>query len=572
MKYFYQLKKILNKNQKKNIVLLTIYMFVLMLLEILMLNTLLILLKYFSNPASVSESKAVIFLKNFQLDYDLYLVLITVFLIIFLAKTFANIVISWKENKFIFQTRAELSLSYFKGYLYLPRIFHLRTNTSATVRNITTEVESLGAAIHAIIIITMESVILLGISFYLFFVSFKITLISFSLLLFFSLILNFFNAKKIFSMGKERVKLVQLRFQYIIEGLSGSKVYEMTGSQKSLISNFIEPNSKIGKISSSTGFRQNLPKPLFELFVLLIIALFLAFTLDNNSQIKNVAPTLGVFLTAVYRLIPSFARIISNIQRFQYHIQSAERLSIDAIKFEENKKVDNEVKLNFKELIILKNVSFSYNKNLKNGENFILKDINLTIRKGKKIGIIGVSGTGKSTFLDLCMGLISPQEGKILIDENSIESVKTQWQKNIGCVPQDVFIIDDTLKKNIAFGLPNESIDDNRVKRVIELANLSELQNTLKLGIEDKIGEAGKRISGGQRQRIGIARALYRDPEILIFDEATNALDIETEKNIIREIFVNTKDKTIIFVSHNQENLKYCDSIYKIHQGVLKRI
>lgn len=170
------------------------------------------------------------------------------------------------------------------------------------------------------------------------------------------------------------------------------------------------------------------------------------------------------------------------------------------------------------------------------------------------------------------MGLISPQEGKILIDENSIESVKTQWQKNIGCVPQDVFIIDDTLKKNIAFGLPNESIDDNRVKRVIELANLSELQNTLKLGIEDKIGEAGKRISGGQRQRIGIARALYRDPEILIFDEATNALDIETEKNIIREIFVNTKDKTIIFVSHNQENLKYCDSIYKIHQGVLKRI
>ena len=165
MKYFYQLKKILNKKQKKNFVVLTIYMFVAMLLEILALNTLLILLKYFSNPASVSESKAIIFLKNFQLDYDLYLVIITVFLSIFFIKTFVNIAISWKENKFIYSTRAELSLSYFKGYLYLPRIFHLRTNTSETIKNITVEVDLLVAALHAVSIITLEIMVLLGISF-----------------------------------------------------------------------------------------------------------------------------------------------------------------------------------------------------------------------------------------------------------------------------------------------------------------------------------------------------------------------------------------------------------------------
>lgn len=572
MKYYNQLKKILNTKQKKNFVLLTIYMFFSMIFEILMLSALLILLKYFSNPESVSESKTIIFLKNLQLNYDLHLLVIAIFLVIFFIKTFLNIIISWKENKFIFSTRAELSLSYFKGYLYLPRIFHLRTNTSELIKNITVEIEMLTSALYSISIITLEIMVLLGISCYLFIINFKITLISFSLLLFFSLLLNFFNAKKVLSMGRERVKLFQLRLQYIIEGLSGSKEYELTGSQKNLISSFNEPNSKIGKISHNTAFRQSLPKPLFELFVLLIVALFLTFYLDNNSQLKNIIPTLGVFLTAVYRLIPSFARIITNIQKFQFTIPSAEKLSIDSKKFEEYKKIVSEDKLNFKKLITFKNVSFSYNENLKDGENFILKDINLTIEKGKKIGIIGASGTGKSTFLDLCMGLISPQEGKILIDENLIENVKTQWQKNIGCVPQNVFVIDDSLKKNIAFGTSNESIDTNRVKKVIELANLRELQNSLKFGIEDKIGEAGKRISGGQRQRIGIARALYHDPEILIFDEATNALDVETEKNIIKEIFVNTKDKTIIFVSHNQENLKYCDSIYKIHKGVIERI
>ena len=569
MKYFDQLRKILTKTQKKTFIFLTIYMFVSMVLEILTLNFLLILLSYFSNPSSISGSKVIVLLENIKLDYELHLLIMMIFLGVFLIKTFVNIAISWKENKFINVTRAELSLSYFKGYLYLPRIFHLRTNTSETIKNITIEVDMLVAALHATSIITLEIMVLFGISFYLFFVNFKITLISLFLLLFFSLILSFFNSKKILSMGKNRIKLMQSRLQYIIEGLSGSKVYEMTGSQKNLISNFNEPNKKIAKIAYNIGFRQNLPRPLFELFILLITVTFLIFTFDHNSQIKNIIPTLGVFLTAAYRLIPSFGKIISNLQRFQYHIQSADKLSRDIKKFEENKKVDNKINLNFKENIIFDNVGFSYEKNIRADENFVLKNVNLKINKGSKIGIMGGSGTGKSTFLDLVMGLILPQEGKILVDKNKIENVKKQWQKTIGCVPQEVFILDDTLRKNIAFGLPNELISDDKVNEVIKLANLSELKNSLKFGIESFVGEKGSRLSGGQRQRVGIARALYHDPSILIFDEATNALDIETEKKIIKEIFLEKGNKTIIFVSHNLDNLTYCDLIYEVRERTL---
>ena len=187
--------------------------------------------------------------------------------------------------------------------------------------------------------------------------------------------------------------------------------------------------------------------------------------------------------------------------------------------------------------------------------------MNFEIKKKSKIGIIGQSGSGKSTFLDILMGLLEPQQGNIFVDDKKIENVKNNWQKIIGCVPQEVFILDNTLKHNIAFGVKKKDIDIKKINLAIKLANLEDLKSSLKFGIETLVGEKGSRLSGGQRQRIGIARALYNDPEILIFDEATNALDAKTEKEIVREIFDKSLDKTIIFVSHNKENHKFCDNI-----------
>ena len=185
---------------------------------------------------------------------------------------------------------------------------------------------------------------------------------------------------------------------------------------------------------------------------------------------------------------------------------------------------------------------------------------------------MGETGSGKSTFLDLVMGLISPHKGKIIIDGNKIEDIKSSWQKAIGCVPQEVFILDDTLKRNVAFGLPDELIDIQKVNKAIELANLVEFKNSLSFGLETLLGESGSRLSGGQRQRIGIARALYTEPDILVFDEATNALDVQTEKKIINEIFSKKRNNTIVFVSHNQNNLTYCDLIYEVKNKNLYQI
>lgn len=573
MRYFKQLNKILSYRQKKAFIFLTLLMFLAVFLEVLTLNSIFLLLSFFADPSSIENNKIILFFGEISSSNLTYSKLLIIFFTVFLSKTFISIFIVLREHVFVNNTRAEISNEFFRGYIYMPRIFHIRTNISETTKNITSEIDVLISALLSISIITLETLVLIGLVLFLLFINLKITLLSFFCLLFFSFLLSYLNTKKLLSMGKERVKLIQLRLKNIIEGISGAKIFALTGSQEKLINDFKITNNKLAKNNINSGFRNEIPRPLFELFILLIVVLFLIFFFNENDSLKDLIPTLGVFLTAAYRLVPSFSRILSNIQRFQYNIAAAEKLSIDKEKFSSIKNEDEiKTSLNFHQEINVENVSYSYNKNLKDEKNLILKNLNLKIKSNSKIGIIGESGAGKSTLLDLLMGISSPQEGKIFIDNKDLSKCKKSWYKIIGCVPQDVFILDESLKKNIAFGLSDDQIDMSKVNRAIGLANLTELTKNLKHGVENLVGEKGSRLSGGQRQRIGIARALYNEPSILFFDEATNALDVETEKKIVNEIFNNQINRTIVFVSHNQENLKYCDIIYEVKDKGIKNL
>jgi ABC-type multidrug transport system fused ATPase/permease subunit len=254
-------------------------------------------------------------------------------------------------------------------------------------------------------------------------------------------------------------------------------------------------------------------------------------------------------------------------------VQSAEKLYRDKNKFfnDRGSQVKN---INFilSKEILVNDLSFTYSKNLKSKEDYIFTDINFIIPKNAKIGIYGPSGSGKSTLLDILMGITSPSKGQILIDGINILQIKNSYQKIMSCIPQDIFILDTSLKRNIAFGLPEEIIDNTRVEEVIKIANLCEFESKLRFGSNTLLGDNGSRLSGGQKQRIGIARALYSDPQILIFDEATNALDSNNENQILEEIFLNLKDKTIIFVSHNLKNLLYCETVYELKNQSINKI
>ena len=453
----------------------------------------------------------------------------------------------------------------------MPRIFHMRTNTAELIKNVTTEVDSVMASLLSISNITLEFILLVGLLIFLFFLNFKVTIVCLLLFLILSFLITTFNSKKNILLGKQRVKFVQKRLQNIIEALTGSKTYEITGLRDKAISVFDINNIKVANISVETYFRNASPKPLIELFTIIVITIFLIILNNQNISLNFMLPTLGVFLTAAYRLIPSFSTILSSLQGYHYSIQAINNLSKDFTKF---KKIDlkDYPKIIFQKQISLNDLSFSYQENTNLKKNLILEKVNLKINKGAKIGIIGESGSGKSTFIDILMGLLTNYNGEILIDGKNVRNSFSGWQKNIGCVPQDVFILDDTLKKNIAFGLDEETINNDKIYQSLELAGLKGFVDNLPLKIETIIGEKGDRISGGQKQRVGIARALYLDPDILILDEPTSALDEKTEEKIVREIFEKNKSKTIIFVSHNQNNLNYCETIYKVDNKKLLKI
>lgn len=563
MTYLFGLNKILNSKQKKKFFFLVFLMLISMILEISLLNFIFELLNSLSNVNSSSNSYIKNLFLNSKIGGNEILTIVFVIFLIYLIKTTLNLFINWNKATFIFRVKENLSLKFLKGYLYMPRIFHLRTNTAELIKNITTEIDSLMSSLLSISNLILESIVLVGLICFLFFLNFKITVICLILFSLFSLLISYFNSKKTIFLGKDRVKVVQNRLQNIIESLTGSKTFELTGFRENAVSKFNINNERLANISIETFFRNSAPKPLFELFTASVITLFLFIIYDQDTKLNMLAPTLVVFLAAAYRLIPSFSIILSSLQAFQYSIQALNNLLIDSVKFSKTSNV-NHKKLDFEKNISLKNVSFMYDLNTENQENHIFEDINLDILKGSKIGIVGESGSGKSTFLDVIMGLLNPSQGSISVDGVEIKSKESSWQKNISCVPQDVFILDDTLKKNIAFGLDESLIDIVKINNAVEQANLKDFVQNLKNGIETKIGERGERISGGQKQRVGIARALYFEPEILILDEPTSALDNATEKKIINEIFLNNKNKTIVFVTHNEENLANCDIIYKL--------
>ena len=298
-------------------------------------------------------------------------------------------------------------------------------------------------------------------------------------------------------------------------------------------------------------------------FGLSILAVILV---KKGADIKSLLPTLGVFVVATLRLLPSASKIIQSAGKIRYGVPSVDLLKkeIEQSDYKTSKKnIKNLKDFEFNELKF-ENISFNYlNSNKK-----ILDRISLRINKGDKIGIVGASGTGKSTLIDIFTGLINPSFGKIYLNERLVKLNDKNWYDVIGYTPQFIFLTDDTILNNIAFGVNEREHQLKSIKRACEVAELDNFIKTSNSGLKTKIGELGVRLSGGQRQRIGIARAIYSNPQILVFDESTSAIDIKTEEKIINNIN-SLPNKTVIIISHRLSTLQKCNKVFEIKNGNL---
>ena len=567
------INKILSKEYKNRLLLIFFLILSASVFELVSLNIMYQMLNYFSDKNATS--KILKYIINLPSSYSIETYLIILFFLAFFIKTVLYLVYFKKQTFFKAHCVKDISSRLFEGYMSLPKLFHIRSNSSEIIKNITIEASNFNGVSESLTSIALEIIVLTFIVIYLFSIHPSAVIVIFLFLLFFTILFHKINNQPITQMGRERVSFERDRLKYVYDGISGNKTYEITNTKSLLKEKFLELNFKLANINQSIDLRRSIAKPVYEILIIFLIMVLLIYYLSDDQSLKNLIPKLGVFLVAGYRIIPSFIRIIQSLQKFSFLIQPITKLRQDFDNFKYLKKnvKNSDANFRFKNSIILKDVTFSYKKKITsdNSEN-ILSNLNLTIDRGDKIGIVGKSGAGKSTLLDVIMGLLPISSGRVLIDKKNVEEIKQGWQKCIGCVPQDVYILDESIKRNIAFGIQEDQIDPQKLQRAIQFSNLEEFCKESKFGLDTLIGKNGSRISGGQKQRIGIARALYNNPEVLIFDEATSALDEITERKIVDEIKNNFEKKTVILVSHKKDNLRHCNKIFEIKKNSINKI
>ena len=340
------------------------------------------------------------------------------------------------------------------------------------------------------------------------------------------------------------------------------------GKTSFFIDKFSKDNLLKARINANQVTVSQIPRFYLELISIIGLVSYIVLKLLQGENVLSLITVLGVFVAATFRMIPSINRIIGATQGLKFFTPSVEIIYNEIIQLNKNNiELISFGDFNFQNNIEFRNINFSFTSDHK-----ILKDISFNILKGQTIGIIGESGSGKSTLVDLLIGLHKPDSGKILIDSISDFQMNQSWRNKIGYVSQSINLIDDSIKKNIAFGVSENKINDLRINELLAQVQLKIFVNSLQNGVNTKVGDRGVQLSGGQRQRIGIARALYHNPDILILDEATSALDSETEKEVMKSIYNLKGQKTIIIIAHRLSTLESADEIYEIKKNKLDKL
>ncbi|MEF87137.1 ABC transporter ATP-binding protein [Campylobacter coli] len=433
-------------------------------------------------------------------------------------------------------------------------------NQSEILKSITGEVYNLSTMISSFLLMMSEIFVVLLLYTLMLLVNYKITLF---LSLF--MIINAFILIKVLSpivkkAGLKREEAMKNFFEILNTNLNNFKLIKLKTKEDGVLNLFKTQSEIFAKANITNESVSAMPRIYLEgvgFCVLVFIVVFLVF--KNQSDISGILATISIFVLALYRLMPSANRIITSYHDLLYY-----RSSLDIIYqiLKQKEESLGEEKIDFDKELRLENLSFGY-KDKKN----LFTCLNLSIKKGEKIAFIGESGCGKSTLVDIIIGLLSPREGRVLVDKNELnmKNVKNYRQK-IGYIPQNIYLFNDSIAQNISFG---DEVDEEKLQRVIKQANLEHFVKNLPQGVQTKVGDGGSNLSGGQKQRIAIARALYLDPEILVLDEATSALDTESEARIMDEIYKISKDKTMIIIAHRLSTITRCDSIYRLEHGKL---
>lgn len=554
---------LLSSDQKKSLISVFIFLVFGTILEMIGIAILLPLLSIFSGANNFDFTKYFFNEHNIASE-KLILYLVTIIVSFYLLKFLFLVFLSWRQSYFITSLSYKLTSDLFKGYLNQSYLFHIQNNTSILLRNLQAELGQFTTYTQSAVLLLLELMTIIGIGSVL---VYNQPMAAFVAAFFLLIIVHFFNKytkNKIVLWGKVRQEQAEKINKHLFQGLGGIKEVKFFGKENYFykeVENILKINSEISTKYLTIG---QIPRYFLEFMALLGIFIIIVVMQIKGMTTTTIFPILGLYLAASFRIIPSINRVLNSLQTMKY-LNPVIDVLFNEFKLIKSSNVSSQISDNliFRNQIELKNICFSF----PNSESKVLDNLSIKIQKGTTIGIIGKSGSGKSTLIDLLLGLHNQTSGEILVDGINISNNIRSWQKNIGYVPQNVYLIDDTIKANVAFGIATEFINEDSVDKAIKSAQLTELIENILGGKDSIVGERGIKLSGGQKQRIGIARALYSNPDILVLDEATSALDNENETNFMETILHYKNSKTIIIVAHRLSTLKSCDIIYEISNG-----
>lgn len=535
--------------------------------ELMSIGAIFPFIAFLTSPEIILESSFAdrfpfIFEKYSEKDLLFFCCVIFIFLTLFSGVI--RLLVLYSTTRFSLNTGMRINKNLFKKTLYQPYLEHTKSNSSETISALTTKsnavcfnilipcLNSINSSLQLIIIssalIIIEPLTSL------------IAFMSFGLLYFFIIQLS---KKRLTEDGQRMTRELEQLVKHMQEALGGIKDLIINNSQDKYLNYFGVSDKNYKKAQGMSIIIADSPRFIVETLGITIIIVLAYWLSQSQENASSAIPILGTIALGAQRLLP----IVQLAFRSWAYIKAGIPALNDLLKIYTKDLNDNHKNIDtknivFKKNIIFENVSFKYSDN---SSKWILENINLSIEKGSVVGIYGETGSGKSTFIDLFTRLIQPQKGCIKIDNSLLSfSEDTSWRSKLTYVPQSIFLIDSTIKENILFGVEDTEPDEERLNEVIEKAQLTNFLKKLPNGLDTKVGERGLSLSGGERQRIGLARALYRDTEIMIFDESTNSLDISTEDKVIKEILKLRKNKTILMIAHRLSTLEKCDYFLKV--------
>lgn len=485
---------------------------------------------------------------------------------IYAVKTFFLALLAWRQARFAFNLQESLSQRLFAGYLRQPYTFHLQRNSAHLIQIVTNEANLFAQTIMAPgMTLLSEALVLVGVGALLLAIEPVGALLVIATLSVVGFMFHHFTRARLLRWGKTRQFHEGMRIQHLQQGLGGAKDVKLLGREADFLAQYAIHNAGIARVGERQATLKALPRLWLEFLAVIGLAALVLSMLAQGKPLDALIPTLGVFAAAAFRLMPSVNKVLTSAQSLRYSIPVTNKLTAEFALFGAAKIPQQSGPLPYSQVLQARKVSYTY----PGGTTMALSDVNLSIPRGASVGFVGGSGAGKSTLIDVVLGLLPPTQGAVYVDDVDIQTNLRGWQSQIGYVPQTIFLTDDTLRRNIAFGLPNENIDDVSVWRAVRSAQLEHFVHELPEGLDTVVGERGVRLSGGQRQRIGIARALYHDPSVLVLDEATSSLDTATEQGVMEAVRALQGQKTILIVAHRVSTVADCDRLYQLDKGKL---